>query len=321
MNEVTTTEWESLSTSKLKPEYTSWELVDGVYEIYDAEGLKWLATTVNEGKNFSGETVKLANNIDLDNQEWTPIGNSSHKFEGIFDGDNYTISNLKISGYKSNIGLFGYTDKGEIKNFEIHNASVSGYLYVGAISGNPHTSDCTNIDLTGLVQIDGFAYVGGMVGGQVYCDLSSLRVAVSSDSYVNANSKNAASHVWGVIGLMGEGSQIVSNVTSNINVIGSTCYVGGISGVGNYNNTFEDCICTGNVTLTNATDEGVHLFIGGIAGTWVNHSGSVTFRNCQFTGKLTTTLNGVDRSDEVAVSNIITGEKISESGTGVLVIE
>ena len=65
---------------------------------------------------------------------------------------------------------------------------------------------------------------------------------------------------------MGEGNIIISNVESNINVTGSTCDVGGITGIAHYGNTFENCICTGNVTLVNANDAGDQLEIGGIAG-------------------------------------------------------
>ena len=39
---------------------------------------------------------------------------------------------------------------------------------------------------------------------------------------------------------MGEGNIIISNVESNINVTGSTCDVGGITGIAHYGNTFEN---------------------------------------------------------------------------------
>lgn len=299
------------------------------YYIKNAQGLQWLASTVNAGTNFSQKTVKLANDIDLNNQEWTPIGkqewtqNGKYEapFQGTFDGDNHTISNLKITSNKSDVGLFGLTKDGEVKNFTLHNASVSGYLDVGAVAGTPYTSKYTNIKLTGVVKIDGYAYVGGMFGKNAYANLTDLTIDVSADSYVNANSEEYRTYVGGLVGFMGEGNQTVSNVTSNINVTGSTCDVGGITGIAHYSNTFENCTCTGNVTLTGASYAGDQLEIGGIAGVWHNQNGTtVTFRNCKFTGTLKTVLNGVDCSADVAESNKTTGRKYSEDGTGQLII-
>ena len=40
--------------------------------------------------------VILGADIDLKGKEWTPIGNSSNRFKGIFDGNGHKIKNLKI---------------------------------------------------------------------------------------------------------------------------------------------------------------------------------------------------------------------------------
>jgi|GEM_PF-4653828 len=49
----------------------------------------------------------LVADIDLNNEEWTPIGSSTQPFTGRFDGNGYTISNLKVSQLKgTNIGFF-----------------------------------------------------------------------------------------------------------------------------------------------------------------------------------------------------------------------
>lgn len=297
-------------------------LVNGVYTISNVVGLKWLATTVNAGTTFRGITVKLANDIDLKNEEWTPIGKSGATFQGIFDGDNHTISNLNITGDNNDVGLFGITTDGEVKNFTLRNASVQGYMDVGAVAGTPYTSTYTNIKLTGVVKIDGYAYVGGMFGKNAYANLTDLTIDVSADSYVKADSDNYRTYVGGLVGFMGEGGHKVSNVTSNINVTGSTCDVGGITGIAHYNNTFENCTCTGNVTLTGATDAGDQLEIGGIAGVWHNENGkTVTFRNCSFTGVLKTFLNGVDCSADLDERYKITWKQYLPNGTGDLVIE
>ena len=299
-----------------------------IYFISTVEQLRALATEVNGGTTFSGMQIKLSNDIDLKSEEWTPIGRKDKAFQGTFDGCGYTISNLKIergvnnSSSNADMGLFGFTSDGKVMNFTLYNAFVKAGIDVGAIAGTPYTSSYSNITLAGDVKVEGYSYVGGMFGKNVYKGMENLTVRVNEGSYVKAESETYRTYVGGVIGFMGEGNIIISNVESNINVTGSTCDVGGITGIAHYGNTFENCICTGNVTLVNANDAGDQLEIGGIAGVWMNSSaGKVTLRKCNFTGTLKSALNGVDKSEEVAW-NRLTGRKYyPNSNEGELIIE
>ena len=299
-----------------------------IYFISTVEQLRALATEVNGGTTFSGMQIKLSNDIDLKSEEWTPIGRKDKAFQGTFDGCGYTISNLKIergvnnSSSNADMGLFGFTSDGKVMNFTLYNAFVKAGIDVGAIAGTPYTSSYSNITLAGDVKVEGYSYVGGMFGKNVYKGMENLTVRVNEGSYVKAESETYRTYVGGVIGFMGEGNIIISNVDSNINVTGSTCDVGGITGIAHYGNTFENCICTGNVTLVNANDAGDQLEIGGIAGVWMNSSaGKVTLRKCNFTGTLKSALNGVDKSEEVA-GNRLTGRKYyPNSNEGELIIE
>ena len=299
-----------------------------IYFISTVEQLRALATEVNGGTTFSGMQIKLSNDIDLKSEEWTPIGRKDKAFQGTFDGCGYTISNLKIergvnnSSSNADMGLFGFTSEGKVMNFTLYNAFVKAGIDVGAIAGTPYTSSYSNITLAGDVKVEGYSYVGGMFGKNVYKGMENLTVRVNEGSYVKAESETYRTYVGGVIGFMGEGNIIISNVESNINVTGSTCDVGGITGIAHYGNTFENCICTGNVTLVNANDAGDQLEIGGIAGVWMNSSaGKVTLRKCNFTGTLKSALNGVDKSEEVA-GNRLTGRKYyPNSNEGELIIE
>ena len=60
-----------------------------------------LDTTATEdtlSDTFAGKTIKLASNIDLNNIGWSPIGaDRSNSFKGIFDGQGYTVSNIRIN--------------------------------------------------------------------------------------------------------------------------------------------------------------------------------------------------------------------------------
>mgnify|MGYP004704666827 FL=1 len=259
-----------------------------VVTIASAEELALFAKQVNGGKSYKGYTVKLVADIDLGDNLWTPIGKSGSTFQGVFDGQGKTISNLLIdSRYSSDMGLFGVTTNGEIKNFTLHNAQVTGYLDVGAVAGTPYTSKYSNIKLTGDVRINGFAYVGGMFGKNAYANLTDLTIDVTAASYVKANSGDYRTYVGGLVGFMGEGKQTVKNVTSNIDVTGTTCDVGGITGIAHYGNTFINCHSSGDVTLTAAQDAGDELEVGGIAGVWLNTAGeTVTLTGCSYSGKL-----------------------------------
>ncbi len=105
------------------------------YTVYSPIGLKELAALVNDGDDLKGYTVELANNIDLNNEAWTPIGTKAKPFNGVFDGKNFTISNLNVEGV-SDLGLFGHTyNFATIKNVTVKNATVKGNHNVGTILG------------------------------------------------------------------------------------------------------------------------------------------------------------------------------------------
>lgn len=303
---------------------------EGHYEIERPSELAWLAAAVNgtlqtkstePAESFAGKTFKLTEDIDLNGFEWTPIGSGSNIFKGTFDGQNHTVKNLKISGYNSTVGLFGSTHDGEIKNLVVENAEVSGRLNVGVVAGNPYTSKYTNITVTGLVKVEGMAYVGGVGGKNAYADWTNITVNAAQGSYVKANSvENGTAYrtyVGGVVGFNGEGGHTFKNITSNINVQGSTIDVGGLFGIAHYGNKFENCSCSGNVEIYAAEEAAEAEEIGGIAGVWHNESGQqVTFTGCEFNGELSVNVEGADLSD-----NTIVGNSYNSTGTGKLIID
>ena len=269
---------------------------NGNYVAVTAQGLRAIAEGINAGTIDSDVNITLNGNIDLaatrSASNWTPIGTSEKPYTGTFDGKDFKVSNLVIDGgSSSNIGFFGVTHNGEIKNLVIENAKVSGRLNVGVVAGTPYTSKYSNITVTGHVEVDGMAYVGAVGGKNAYANWSNITVNVDETSYVNANSienGNAyRTYVGGVIGFCGEGGHTFSNIRSNIDVKGSTCDVGGIVGIAHYGNNFVNCVCEGDVEIYNASEEADVQEIGGIAGVWHNENGTkVTFTNCQFTGEL-----------------------------------
>ena len=299
--------------------------VDGGYEISNAAQLAYFAKSVNAGETTynKGVTIKLTDNIDLEGKEWTPIGTSSNIFKGTFDGQGHTVKNLVVNGgSESNKGLFGVTHDGEIKNLVVENAKVSGRLYVAVVAGQPYTSNYTNITVKGHVEVNGMAYVGGVCGYNAYGNYTDITVNVDETSYVKANSVENGNayrtYVGGVVGFIGEGEHTYKNITSNIDVKGSTVDVGGMFGIAHYGNKFENCVCTGNVEVYAASEAGDAEEIGGIAGVWHNETGyTVSFTNCSFEGSLKANITeGVDLSD-----NTITGAPYKADGKGKLIID
>ena len=300
-----------------------------VYEIEFPSELAWLAAAVNgtlpETKaavgadSFAGKTFVLMNDIDLCGYEWTPIGSSANPFQGVFDGNGKTVKNLVVTGYNSYVGLFGNTNSGEIKNLTVENAKVSGRLNVGVVAGQPYTSKYTDITVKGHVEVNGMAYVGGVGGKNAYANWTNITVNVDETSYVKAHSienGNAyRTYVGGVVGFNGEDGHVFSNITSNINVKGSTCDVGGLFGIAHYGNQFVNCVCTGNVEIYAAEEADEAQEIGGIAGVWHNGGANVVMTDCSFTGNLTTNIEGVS-----FYNGGLVGKPYNATGTGKLII-
>ena len=262
---------------------------DSQFTIDTAQELAGLAQLVNGGNNFAGKTIILGDNIDLSSYtNWEPIGNSNKPFSGTFDGQKHTIRNLTaIYPGKSDIGLFGFTTNGEVKNFTLENAKVQGYLDVGAVAGTPYTSKYTYITVKGLIQVDGYAYVGGAFGKNAYANITNVNVLGADGSYVKADSEGYRTYVGGLVGFMGEGGHKVSGCNVNIDVSGSTCDVGGILGILHYGNTLENCTYEGNLKMTNpdigSSDDNEFGALVGTVHTAGGATTTTTMQNCTAT--------------------------------------
>ena len=120
--------------------------------ISTAEELFAFAKAVNEeGKTFSGQTVFLTADIDLDNAVWTPVGQTgATEFKGTFDGQNHTIYNLNVDNsaatdQHTSSGLFGWAESHvTIQNVKIDGAKVVGNHNVAVIVGYTYSGKISN---------------------------------------------------------------------------------------------------------------------------------------------------------------------------------
>ena len=138
------------------------ELVEtnGTIEISTVDQLKEFRDAVNSGTTFAGKTVKLTADLDLSGESnWTPIGNlvayPSQSFNGTFDGNGHSISNVTVNDNTPNhavAGLFGSVVNGTIKNLTVKNVNLTSTHYAGGIvaytSNGPTIENCKVIGST-----------------------------------------------------------------------------------------------------------------------------------------------------------------------------
>ena len=83
-----------------------YEVIDGTYHIYNADGLKVWASNAD----VLNKSVILEKDIDLTGVDWTPVGrdmNTGTGYAGDFDGNGKFIYNLVVESNASNVGFFG----------------------------------------------------------------------------------------------------------------------------------------------------------------------------------------------------------------------
>ncbi len=158
------------------------------FTISTPEQLAGLAYLVNTYHQFRGKTVTLANDIDLAEHLWVPIGRNSRNaqsvaiFGGTFDGGGHVIRNLNISmkaySYAQGsttclVGFFGYSS-GVIENVTLAEdcavrvtATGSQYLNVGSICGvlgGNYIANCHNRAYIEARSLFGDIFAAGILG-------------------------------------------------------------------------------------------------------------------------------------------------------------
>lgn len=123
---------------------------------------RWTSRDTETGK----DVINLYMDIDLKNEEWIPI----QSFDGIFNGNGHTISNLNLSATKPSgyLGFFSAANSNsEIKGLTIDGVTMTGdnrpVGAIGAIAGQSYGS-ITDCHLKGRIQLIAGQYAGGIVG-------------------------------------------------------------------------------------------------------------------------------------------------------------
>lgn len=243
--------------------------VGNPYIITTAKELKWFRDEVDRGRH--NICAKIADNVEvidmstvchaadksqnLEEKSWVPIGNSNEKYQGTFDGNNKTITNLYINASQYYMGLFGCTYGGTIKNLTFEYANVTETNnYAGVLVGKAFGgSTLQNIKISNTCQIKGGNYTGGIAGylvGNAY-------------NCVNYATVQGIQYIGGLCGHYSR-SRTGNSMTACANygnVTASSLDVGGLVGYFD-SGTIQDCANYGGVKGTER--------VAGMAGTVTN---------------------------------------------------
>ncbi|MCQ2063018.1 MAG: hypothetical protein MJY99_06730, partial [Fibrobacter sp.] len=270
-------------------------VVDGVYQISNADELLGFASIVNSGEtDIDGKlTADICLNAceEVDKplleqiaekgegnltpstfNQWTPIGTEEKQFVGKFDGNGKTVRGLYFNDENAGyVGLFGYVgENGVVQNVGVVDSYLRGFWAVGGVVGFNGSGTVSNVYNTGSVNGTGGS-VGGVVGYNVDGSVSNV---------YNTGSVSGYYEVGGVVGGNYSGGT-VSNVYNTGSVSGSG-NVGGVVGF-NYYGTVSNVYNTGSV---NGTDGYVGGVVGGMDGGDINKAyyDNQTCNNCNSYG-------------------------------------
>lgn len=241
--------------------------------ITTAEELQWYANYVNgeSGDNVVHNTAcaQLVEDIDLSTVcgeskgNWTPIAKdgiygrlSSNKFDGVFDGNGHTISNLYINDENgSKLGLFGYIyptmQKTSVKNLKMRNVQIVGKEYCAAVCGCGIGVTFENIEV-----------ISGSIVGSIFIYGISGCGGSARNCINRANVSVERTYAAGIISnITGE----VSNCSNYGKITAGNGRAGGIAAGSNGFTQLINCANYGEIHVT-GTVNGTDYAVGGLLG-------------------------------------------------------
>lgn len=278
------------------------------YEIPDVGKLTALQMQVNEnGFSYTGKWFRLTNNIDLNNELWTPIGvDALHSFGGSLDGNGMTISGLKVETNGAWAGLFGsvrgtYGVPMTMRDLTLKNGSVkftsSGTSCSGglvAIVEGETALELRNVVAENLTVSGGIFGSGGLLG----------RGRVAMTNCHNRGGSVTGSYAGGLAGMGYSNLQdhVLAGCTNSAKVVGKRT-AGGMTGNETHSyGSYTDCTNSGSISATQGYASGI---AAGGSYERCSNSGAVTGQqaagicvngskatNCSNTGAVTGTGTG-----------------------------
>ena len=265
--------------------------------ITNYDGLKEISKQAKNGDDFSNKIIYIIDDIDcgasfnIENGELQKGENfeSIPNFNGVLDGNGYSIKNLYIKTKSSVIALISNINaQGTVKNLVIDNAYIEGNSTIGSIAGrNCGTiSNCIsqNAKITGSGKTTG-TVIGGICG---YNYAKGKLINCVNKSEVISKYKLCG----GICGYSLGGN--ISNCT-NYGKITGNAQVGGIAGdsEGKKDNivTVSDCINYGEINEKYNKEQNGE--IGGIVGCNYKYSEIINCTNKANVNGISTIIGGI----------------------------
>lgn len=196
----------------------------------------WIISLVNGENNqtpdnFSGKTINILADIDMDESIWVPIGTDAHPFKGTLKGNGHLIENMRSSLVQDYMGMLGYAEGATVQdvmaavNFDANSANM------GAVAGVMKTTTISNVEAAGTLQGGGSTVnMGGIVG-----DVQSGTI---HSSFAVCDLEGTTGTVLG--GLVGTNGGNLYNSFANTTMTGAT-QMGGLVGENKANCHVENC--------------------------------------------------------------------------------
>jgi type II secretion system protein G len=228
------------------PEHQA-EVPDGYIGIYTPEQLASIGN--DPDYPLDGNYIVMADLNLSGYNNWTPIANQN-AFEGIFDGNNYTISHLQIGATADMAGLFcRIVGEATLKNVILADVDLDITQDGGALVGQTFGGTITECSVSG--ELSGTGRLGGLAGE-------------ANDSEISGCANNATidgtSKAGGIAAYAGN-----TNITdcTNTGSIQGLCVAGIIADY--YDGNISNCHNTGSIVGTDNYTGGVIGYCDGIS--------------------------------------------------------
>jgi hypothetical protein len=246
---------------------------------------------------LSGSYI-LVENINWNNNAFTPIGGASGTFSGTFLGNGYQISNINITTNQAYVGLFA-RNSGTIEGLSLTglviNISTAVDTFTGGITGE-NSGTITKSYVTGSLTVSTTVSTGVTATRNVFAGGiagTNTSTGTISDSHANVNVSasltvnltaggnrvaNALTYAGGLVGRNSKADGVIrtyangsvsssATATANGNSTGNaTAYSGGLVGHSNVTDGVRNSFATGSVTFTTAGKTTNTRFVGGLNG-------------------------------------------------------
>lgn len=253
------------------------EEIQNIITISTKESLESFRNQVNKGISYEGKTIKLMNDINLnegkyvknedgsisfnsDAEQWTPIGTIENPFKGTFDGQGHTIKGIYINDETKNTqGFIGQNTGGIVKNLTLDEGTIIAGYRIGGATGR--TNDGTIENVINKMNISSKSVNDkneSIVGG-----ISGSAIGNFKNCINYGNIEGVGVEVGGICGYVEKYTEDISNCANLCDYVKTTgssgknySYIGGIVGYSK-NANIEKCYNIADITAIKSSAGGI----------------------------------------------------------------